>query len=196
MFYENGKNNYLEGGFGGYGKVLLLNQFQVQLSFSEMIEHPFLLDQISDSTFINFLNLSTFLGCDINFNKPIFGLGYLKGMLGAGYYEISHRSLTNDEKIVERYKSKNGDPYDDSKSSFISAIVRADLITTMKERLLPITHLYLQVNGYKGNTSWQSGFNFNIKSLGLDLIYKQSIDKVDWAPNQEVFISFNYSVNL
>ena len=117
-------------------------------------------------------------------------------MLGAGYYEIAHRSLTNDEKIVERYKSKSGDPYDDSKSSFIGAIVRADLITIMKERLLPITHLYLQVNGYKGNSSWQSGFNFNIKSLGLDLIYKQSIDKVDWAPNQEVFISFNYSVNL
>jgi hypothetical protein len=195
-FDKKNQNNYLQGGIGGYGKVLLLNQFQFQLSFSEMIEEKLFLNQIRDSTFIDFLSLSTFLGYDFNFNKPILGLGYMKGMLGVGYYEISHKTLTSEEKFIERYESKNASILSNSKSSFIGAMARADLITNLKRKTLPITHFYVQVNGYKGNSSWQSGLNFNVKSLGIDLIYKQSLDKVDWAPNQEVFISFNYNVNL
>ena len=192
---ENRENQYLQGGLGGYGKVLLLNQFQVQLSFSEMVDNKLFLDQIKDSTFIDYLSLSIFSSYDFNFNKPILGLGYLKGMLGVGYYEISHQTLTNEENFINRFESKNGTILDASKSSFIGAMARADLITSMKEQILPITHLYLQVNGYKGNSSWQTGLNFNIQSLGVDLIYKQSLDIVDWAPNKELFLSVNYSVN-
>ena len=194
IILEDGDGDpYLQGGLGGYGKVLL-NQLQVQLTFADMGENKLIRDNVKDSTFVDYLSLSIFAGKEFNFQRPLLKLGYLKGMLGFGYYEISHKSLNRDDQFVDRLQRKNGEIFDGSTSSFIGAMVRADFITPIK-RKFPLLHLHAQVNAYEGNSSWQTGVAVNIGAFGLDMIYKHSIDAVDWAPIDEIMISLNYSIN-
>ena len=129
----------------------------------------------------------------MNFKTSFLKLGYLKGMLGFGYYEISHKSLTSDDLFVNRLQTKNGKILEESKTNFIGAMVRSDFITPIKQNKFPLLHLYAQVNAYEGNSSWQTGAGINIKSFGIDVTYKHSIDDVDWAPKDELFLSINYS---
>ena len=189
---EENSNSYLQGGLGGYGKVLL-NPLQVQLAFADMDENILVKDNIKDSAFVDYLSLSVFASSDLNFQKPILKLGHLKGMIGLGYYEISHKSLNNDNHFVDRLQKKNGELYESSKTNYFGVMIRGDFITLVKKNGYPLLHLYFQLNGYEGNKSWQTGIGINIKKIGADLTYKHSIDDVDWAPTDEVLLSINYS---
>ena len=189
---EGNDNPYLQGGIGGYGKVLL-NQLQVQLTFADMGENKLTRDNVKDSIFVDYLSLSVFGGYEFILNKkPLLKLGYLKAMFGFGYYEISHKSLNPDDQFVDRLQSKTGEILDGPTTSFAGMMIRADFITPIK-RKFPLLHLHAQVNPYKGNSSWQTGVAFNIGAFGLDMIYKHSIDMVDWAPIDEIMISLNCS---
>ena len=189
---EGNSNSYLQGGMGGYGKVLL-SQLQVQLAFADMGENKLVKDNINDSAFVDYLSLSVFAGYEFNFQKPFLRLGYFKAMLGFGYYEISHKSLTSDDQFIDRFQTNNGKILEESTSTFIGAMVRSDFVTPIKQNKLPLLHLYAQANAYEGNSSWQTGAGINIKTFGIDLTYQHSVDDVDWAPKDELFLSINYS---
>jgi len=189
---EGISNSYLHGGIGGYGKVRLY-QFHLQLGFAEMGENMFVKPNVIDSAFVDYLSLSVFAGYDFNFEKPFLRLGYFKAMLGYGFYQISHKSLTSDNQYVERFLKRNGETLAESITTFSSPMIRLDFITPIKQSSAPLLHLFTQVNPYKGNRSWQTGAEINIKSFGIDVTYKHSVDDVDWAPRDELFLSINYS---
>ena len=155
----------------------------------------FAFGNVKDSTFVDHLSLSVFAGYEFILQKPLLRLGYLKGMLGFGYYEVSHKSLTRDDQFVDRLQRKNGEMYEEATSSYLGAMVRADFITPIKQNKFPLLHLHAQVNAYEGNSSWQAGAAINIGSLGLDMTYKHSIDAVDWAPIDEIMMSLNFSID-
>ena len=189
---EGNSNSYLQGGVGGYGRVRLY-QFHVQLAFADMGENSLIEPNIIDSAFVDYLNLSVFGGYEFNLQKPLLKLFYFKAMLGYGFYQVSHKSLTSDNQYVDRFTKRNGQLLEESITTFSSPMIRLDLITPIRQNSVPLLHLYAQVNPYKDNRSWQTGAGINIRSFGLDLTYKHSMDDVDWAPKSELFFSINYS---
>ena len=188
------KDRLLQGGIGGYGRVSLFGS-QVQLSFADINENKLIKDNIEDSTFVDFMSFSVSSVTDI-FHKPLMKLGHLKGMMGIGYYEISHKSLSNDGAFIDRIATRDNLIHESTNSRFAGAMIRCDFITIIKNDSFPLFQLHTQVNAYKGNSSWQLGGGINYKNLGFDFTYKHSVDNVDWAPKDEAFLSFNYSFDM
>ena len=187
------KNKSLQGGIGGYGKVSMLGA-KIQLSFSEMDNNKLVRERIEDSSYVNYMNLS-FLAVGDIYNKPLAKIGHFKLMVGIGYYEISHKILSEDGTFADRTIGRNGMILDDPVSKFAGLMIRSDFITLIKENKNhnPLIQLYSQVNGYTRNKSWMIGAEINYKRIGIDISYKQSVDNVDWAPSKALYASLNYS---
>jgi len=185
-------NRILQGGIGGYGKISFFNM-QFQFSFSDLENNKIVTQYIQDSTYIDFMSYS-FLGTTELFDLSLRKLGYLQCSLGLSGYEISHRSLLADGSIIERMYNRDGEMLESSTSSFFGPVIRLDYVSKINEKTLdaPFARLLFQINGYKNSASWMSGIEISIKKFGFDLIYKHSIDEVDWSPSNELYFSVNY----
>ena len=183
----------LQGGLGGYGKVSMFGS-QIQLAFTDVNNNKLVRERIEDSLYVDYLSLSV-VGVKDIFNKNLAKLGHLKVMAGLGYYEVNHKTLKNDGMFVDRLAKRDGSLYNDSYSSFVGLMIRSDLITLIKNESnsFPFIHMYGQINGYNGNKSWMAGVAINYKRIGIDFSYKRSVDKVDWAPDEALYASINYS---
>jgi hypothetical protein len=183
----------LQGGLGGYGKVSMFGS-QIQLAFTDVSNNKLIRERIEDSLYVDYMSLSALWVKEL-FNKNLAKFGHLKVMAGLGYYEISHKTLKNDGLFEDRIIGRDGLPYENPSSSFLGLMIRSDLISLIKSDTnnLPLVHLFSQINGYNGDKSWMVGLAINYKRIGVDISYKRSVDNVDWAPEEALYASINYS---
>lgn len=189
--------NSLQGSLGWFGRVSMFGS-QIQLSFSDVDEPEIVtsMQDVQDSTYYDYMSLSIFGLTDI-FEKQLLNLGHIKAMLGLGSYRVSHKTLNKDGLFIDRNVDKSGLELEKSYSVFPGAMIRLDFVTAINEASnnFPLLQCYTQINAYEGNKSWMVGGNVSVGKIGFDIIYKKSIDEVDWAPADEAFISLNYFFN-
>jgi len=185
----------LQGAIGGFGAVSLFG-LRAQFSFSELINNKFVIDNLHDTSYVDHMSISlSGVGNLFKAKLDKYGVFVFRG--GLGYYKISHREIDQNGHVVERFKDKSNNSYDDSFSSFIGPIIRIDYLSRIKSNSnnLPSLQSFLQFNGYEGDLSVLANLTVHKSIFGISLTYKNSFDAVDWAPNNELYLNFSVAFN-